>query len=138
MLTAYRIVYGLVLIVFLGNLLRFNNFAMEPAYVSALLCAAAASLCGLFVLLVRFSRIRPAAAWGLVLAWEALFVWYAWFSPVSPFALHELHTFEASAMARETTIHHIRAVALFAVLFAWFLTLPIIRLVYKTSAAIRV
>lgn len=119
-----------MLIVFLGNLLKLNNFAMEPAYVSALLIAAAASLCGVFILLVRFSRIRPAAFWGFVLAWEALFVWYVWLSPVAPFALHELHTFETSAMVREITIHHIRAVALFAVLFAWFLTLPIIRLGY--------
>ncbi len=137
MLTAYRIVYGLVLIVFLGNVLKPDYFAMESTYVSALLVAAAVSLCGVFILLLRFFRIGPAVFWGFVLVWEALFVWYAWFSPAAPFVLHELHTFDASAIARERTIHHVRAIALFTVLFAWFLSLPIIRLIYKTSSSTR-
>jgi hypothetical protein len=138
MFTGYRIVYGVVLAVFFGNVLRTNHFATAPAYVSVLLVAAAASLCGVFMLLLRFSRIRPAVFWGLVLAWEALFVWYAWFSPAAPFALHEVHTFDAPAAAREATLHYVRAGALFALLFAWFLSLPITRLIYKTSTAIRV
>jgi hypothetical protein len=138
MFTTYRIVYGLVLALFFANVLRTNYLATAPAYVSVLSVAAAASVFGVFMLLLRFSQIRPAVFWGLVLAWEALFVWYAWFSPAAPFALHEVHTFEAPAAAREATLHYVRAGSLFAVLFAWFLSLPITRLVYKTSTTIRV
>jgi hypothetical protein len=137
MLTFYRIVYGLVLVVFLGNLLRTNYFATAPTYVSVLLAAAALSLCGLFVLLLRFARIRPTAFWSLVLLWEALFVWYAWFSPAAPFVLHEMHTFDATAGALESKAHYIKAGLVFVVLFAWFLSLPVARLIHGKSTAAR-
>jgi hypothetical protein len=135
MLTAYRIVYGFVLAVFLGNLVMTIYFGMNPPQVSALLVAAAVSLCCIFVLLVGFSHVRPAVFWGLVLLWEALFVWYAWFSPAAPFVPHEIHTFEANAAARESTAHYLKAGALFALLFAWFLSLPIARLRYHRRPA---
>jgi hypothetical protein len=137
MFTAYRIAYGLVLVVFLGNVVKTSQFATAPGYVSVLSVTAVASLCSLFILLLRFSQTRPAIFWGMVLTWEALFVWYAWFSPAAPFMLHELHTLDASAATREATNHHAEAATIFVVLFAWFLSLPMTRLFYKTSAAIR-
>ena len=55
MLTAYRIVYGVVLLVFLGNVLSTSHFGTVPPQASALLIAYGASICGLVLLLVRFS-----------------------------------------------------------------------------------
>jgi glucan phosphoethanolaminetransferase (alkaline phosphatase superfamily) len=127
MLTAYRIAYGLVLVVFLGNVLKTIDFKTAPAHVSVLLVAAVVSLSGLFVLLLGFSRIRQTAFWVLVVIWEAFFVWYAWFVPAAPFTLREAHSFDAAAVAHETTVHYLWAGALFAALFAWFLSLPIVR-----------
>lgn len=127
MLTAYRIVYGLVLVVFLGNILRTIDFRTAPAHQSVLLVAAAVALCGLMALLLAFRRIPLAAFWFLVLVWEALFAWYAWFIPTAPFTLRELHTFDAVGASRETTVHYLWAGALFAVLFSWFLSLPLMR-----------
>lgn len=65
--------------------------------------------------------------WVLIGDWEVLFIWYAWFSPAAPFAPHELHTLEPPAMVQETTGHYVRAGALFVLLCAWFLSLPIVR-----------
>jgi hypothetical protein len=130
MLTAYRIAYGLVLAIFLGNVLI--RAGERPSATTFLLLVVAAvlllSICGL---LVRFSRIQPMTFWALVLGWEALFVWYAWFSPASPFLFHEAHAFDAGAAARESTTHYLKAGALFAVLFAWFLSLPLARMAWK-------
>lgn len=130
MLTAYRVVYGLVLVVFLGNVLKTIDFRGAPAYESVLLVAAAGVLCGVLALLLAFPRIRPAAFWLLVLVWEALFVWYAWFNPAAPFMLRELHTFDAAAAAREMATHYVRAGTIFTALFLWFLSLPITRARY--------
>ncbi len=136
MLTIYRVAYGVVLVVFLGNVLKTIDFSTAPAHQSAMLVAAAVALCGLLALLLAYRRIRPAVFWFLVLVWEALFVWYAWFIPAAPFTLRELHTFDASAAARETTVHYFWAGALFAVLFIWFLSLPLIR--WKRDGALKV
>src|SRR5512146_3367541 len=125
MLTIYKIVYGLVLVVFLGNVLKTIDFRTAPAYQSVLLVLAAVALCGLLASLLGFRRIRPAGFWFLVLVWEALFVWYAWFIPAAPFTLRELHTFDSAAASRETTVHYLWAGALFALLFIWFLSLPL-------------
>lgn len=136
MLTIYRIAYGLVLAVFLGNLLRTNFFATTSTHGAVLLVALGASLCCVFVLLLGFSRIPTTAFWVLVAAWEAFFTWYAWFSPASPFVLHETHNLDAIAAAREYTMHHVVAGALFALLFAWFLSLPISRSIHERRAAV--
>ena len=88
MIGGYRVLYGVVVAVFLGNVLRTNYFAIASHYMAALMIATAGLLCGLLVLLIAFSRIRPAVSWSVVLAWEAFFIWYGWFSPSSPFALH--------------------------------------------------
>ena len=127
MLTIYRIAYGLVLVVFLGNLLTAST------HVSVLLVMVGVSLCCLFVLLLGFSRIPTTAFWVLVAAWEALLVWYAWFSPTSPFVLHETHNLDATAIARENMVHY----AVFALLSTWFLSLPIARSIYERRTTLR-
>jgi hypothetical protein len=133
MFIAYRIAYGIVLATFLGNVL-WTDYGAASKTTSALLVASAVVLFGIFGLLIGFSRIRPTVFWTLVLAWEALFIWYAWFSPAAPFTLHELHTFETSAAAREITMYRVKAGALFVVLFAWYLSLPIVRVAWKDRA----
>jgi len=87
------------------------------------------------VLLVGFSRIPIKTFWVVVTAWELLFVWYAWLSPPAPFALHELHSLDGKAMVAERTAHYVRAGALFAVLFVWFLSLPFARSMLRRGAA---
>jgi hypothetical protein len=126
-LTTYRIVYGLVLALFLGNLLETNYYGTVPPYTSALIFTATLCLVGLFALVVGFQHMKPPLFWGLVLLWEVLFVWYAWFSPAAPFALHELHTLDPEAVASERRAHYARAGAVFGALFIWFLSLAITR-----------
>jgi membrane-associated HD superfamily phosphohydrolase len=133
MLTAYRIVYGLVLLAFLGNLLKSNDFSIWPVHVSILFVLAALTLCGVLVLLVGFSRLSIKLFWVIIIVWEVLFVWYAWLSPAAPFVLHELHSLDAKAMSEESTTHYIWASTLFVLLFAWFLSLPFARLVFRPA-----
>jgi hypothetical protein len=134
MLIVYRIAYGLVLAAFLGNVVMASK-GQTSASVSVLLVTAGVFLFGILGLLVGFSRVQLAVFWVLVLGWEALFVWYAWFSPAAPFVLHEAHSLDANAVARESTLHYLKAGALFAVLFAWFLSLPFARIARKRRAA---
>jgi hypothetical protein len=134
MLSVYRIAYGLVVAVFLGNVVMASR-GQTSAPVSVLLLIAGVFLLGILGLLIRFSRVQPAFFWMFVLGWEALFVWYAWFSPAAPFVLHEAHALDANAVARESTIHYLKAGVLFAVLFAWFLSLPFARIARNGRAA---
>jgi len=138
MLTTYRIVYGLVLSMLLGNILRTNYVTMATIRVSIPLIAFAAVLCCLFILLLGFHRIPASVFWVLVAVCEALFIWYAWFSPASPFILHEAHNLDAAAAAREITTHYILAGAVFAFLFFWSLSLPIIRSICERRTTVRV
>jgi hypothetical protein len=57
MLTAYRIAYGLVLLLILGNVLRTIPFATSAEHISVLSITAVVSLVCVFVLLVGFTRI---------------------------------------------------------------------------------
>jgi len=137
MVVCYRVIYGIVVAVFLGNILTTNYFDTAPHYVAMLMIAAAALLFGLFILLFGFVRIHPAVSWGIVLAWEAIFVWYGWFSPSSPFALHELHTLDPPTAAREASAHLVRAIAIFVFLFVWFLSLPVVQSAYLRRKGLR-
>jgi hypothetical protein len=126
MLTIYRIAYGLVLGVFLANVLKTIDFRTTPLHQSVLLTVAAVSLCGLLVPLLAFDRTRQAFVWPVVVVWELLFIWYAWFIPAAPFTQREAHSFDPTAAAQETMRHNVWAGALFAILFLWFLSLPIL------------
>lgn len=137
MLTIYRIVYAGVIVILLGNLLRAHYLAWAPRHVFVLAVAFAVSLCCLLVLLVGFSRIPPTAFWAFITMCEGLFIWYAWFSPGSPFALHETHSLDATAAAREHTMHSLAAWSFFAGLFAWLLSLPMVRWIHGQRGASR-
>jgi len=134
MLTTYRIAYGLVLAVLLGNVLGRNHLPSAPFQVSLLLIAFITSLCSVFVSVVRLSRVRTSVLWGLTLAFEALFVWYAWYSPAAPFALHEIHTLDQNAATTESIRHNIESGAVFGLLFAWFVSLPATRLLNRQAS----
>jgi glucan phosphoethanolaminetransferase (alkaline phosphatase superfamily) len=133
MLTAYRIVYGLVLALFLVNVLGAAK-GQYSASATTLLILASVLLLAILGLVFRFWRIRPTAFWTLVLGWEILFVWYAWFSPVAPFVFREAHVLDAAGAAKESTVHYLRAGILFGLLFAWFLSLPLARMKWKGRA----
>jgi hypothetical protein len=137
MIGCYRIVYGIVVAVFLGNVLKASYFSSVPHYIVALMIATAGLLCGLIVLLIAFSQVRPTVSWSVVLVWEAFFIWYGWFSPSSPFALHELHTMDPPMAAREASAHFVVAIAVFVVLFVWFLSLPIVQSAYSRRKGLR-
>ena len=128
---AYRVIYGLVLMVFLANVFSKADFTANRTQVSVLMVALAVTLSGALVLLLGFSRIRTTAFWVLTLVWEVLFVWYAWFSPASPFLLHELHSLDATEATRQINAHYVWAGTMFALLFAWFLSLPVTRSIYE-------
>jgi len=133
MIGGYRIMYGIVVAVFLGNMVVAAG-ARPPAATFLLLVVAAVLLVCIGGVLARFSRTQPTTFWVLVLSWEALFVWYAWFSPASPFMFHEVHALDAAAVARENTVHYLKAGTLFGLLFAWFLSLPVARMKWKGKA----
>lgn len=129
-MTLYRIAYGLVVALFLGNVLTANYFPSASGSLLALLIALPVSLCSLLGLVIGFSKIRPPMFWSLVLIWLALFVWYGWFSPAAPFALHESHSLDPASAVRERQTHNLVAGALFIVLSLWFLSLPVTRSLY--------
>jgi glucan phosphoethanolaminetransferase (alkaline phosphatase superfamily) len=107
----------------------------HSAFGTTLLIVAGVLLLAILSLIFRFSRVPPAAFWVLVLGWEILFVWYAWFSPVAPFVFHEAHTLDAGGAAKEATAHYVKAGILFGLLFVWFLSLPFARAKWKDKAA---
>ena len=132
MLVFYRVVYGIILGVFLGNIvMAVKGHTAAPE--ALLLVAAGLLLCAIVALLVAFRRVQPMIFWVLVLGWEVLFVWYAWFGPVAPFVFHEAHTLDATALARESAIHNVKAGVLFAALSAWFLSLPFARITLRPT-----
>ncbi len=137
MIVCYRIIYGIVVAIFLGNVLKADHFFGVPHHIAVLMMATASLLCALLALLIAFSRMRMTISWSVVLIWEAVFIWYGWFSPSSPFALHELHTVDPQLAAREASAHFHRAVAVFVVLFAWFLSLPIVQSACSKRAKVR-
>jgi hypothetical protein len=130
MLTVYRIIYGLTVALFLANVLATNYLPSASGHLLALLIALPVSLCSLLTLVIGFSRIRPPVFWGLVLIWLALFVWYGWFSPASPFLLHESHSLNSATAAKEQQTHNLVAGSLFIALVLWFLSLPMTRSFY--------
>jgi len=130
-MTRYRIAYGLVVALFLANMLTANHFPSASGRLLALLIALPVSLCSLLALVIGFSKIRPPVFWSLVLIWLVLFVWYGWFSPPSPFVLHESHTLDSATAAQERQTHNLVAGGLFIVLSLWFLSLPITRSWYE-------
>lgn len=128
MLLAYRLAYAIVLGVFLGNILVEGITGTLSVRASPFSVVTVISICSLLAVVVWFRRTRPVVFWILVLFWEILFTCYAWFGPAAPFPLHELHTLTSDQVAREASGHYVRAWALFLVLFAWFLSLPIVRI----------
>lgn len=130
-MTLYRIAYGLVVGLFLANVLTANYFPLASGRLLALLIALPISLCSLLGLVIGFSRIRPPVFWCLVLIWLAFFVWYGWYSPASPFVLHESHSLDAARAEHERQTHNLLASSLFIGLSLWFLSLPIIRSLYE-------
>jgi hypothetical protein len=132
-LKIYQILYGVTLAVFLGNMLSNNAIFAEPLRVSPLLSAIIVILCCMFALLFGFSRVSITVFWALTAAFEALFVWYAWYSLASPFVIHEVHSFDPALVSHEITMHYWKAGGLFGTLFVWFLSLPIVRTIFTTS-----
>jgi hypothetical protein len=121
MLPAYRIVYFIVAAFFLANVLGTQYIGMVPAATVVLKLASAAALCGSLVLVVAFSRICSPVFWISVSVSQILFVWYAWLSPGAPL----------TELLRDRMV----AGVLFALLSAWFRSLPVVRTVCQRSRA---
>jgi hypothetical protein len=135
MLTVYRVAYGIGFALLLATVT--TNLVVAGSTHALVLVAVGISLCCVCVLLVGFSRIPITAFWVIIGAWEGFFVWYAWFSQASPFILHEEHNLDPIAVARETSMHFTTASAVFALLSAWFLSLPIARSIYGRRVGVR-
>jgi len=113
MLLAYRIVYFIIVVLFLVNVPGTEYVGVVPPATVVLKMASAVALCANLVLVVAFSRVQPAIFWIAILVWQVLFVWYAWLSPGAPFTV----------VLRDRVLAGI----LFAVLSAWFCSLPFVR-----------
>ena len=114
MLLAYRSLYGISAALMLANLLVTNYYGAIPRSTTWLVLAAKLSLFCLLAVTIGFPRVKPGVVWAIILSWEALFVWYAWFSLGAPFALY-----------KET--HGVVAIGLFTGLFLWFMVLGVVR-----------
>lgn len=132
MLTVYRIMYGIILALFLGNIVM-ASAGRHSAVATALLILSSVLLLAILGVVFRFSRVQPTAFWVLVGGWEILFVWYAWFSPVAPFVFREAHVLDAGGVANESAGHYLKAGLLFGVLFVWFLSLPLARMKWRST-----
>ena len=131
MLTVYRSAYGIVLALFLGNIVMASN-GRHSAFATTLLILSGVLLLAVLGLVFRFWRVQPTAFWVLVGGWEILFIWYAWFSPVAPFVFREAHVLDAGAAANESAAHYLKAGLLFGLLFIWFLSLPLARMKWRS------
>jgi hypothetical protein len=127
MLTAYRIAYGLVVVVFLGNVLTTKYFALVTRWQWIPVIALLASFGCLLALVIGLTRLRPQVFWGFTIFWLVLFVWYGWFGPTAPFELHEIHTFDPAQALHERHVHNLIAGCIFAALSLWFLSLSVVR-----------
>jgi len=121
MLLAYRIVYFIIVVLFLVNLLGTEYVGVVPPATVVLKMASVAALCVNLILVVAFSGIRSLAFWIAISLWEILFVWYAWLSPGAPFTV----------VLRDRML----ASLLFAVLSVWFCSLPVVRAAHRRSRA---
>lgn len=132
MLVVYRSAYGMVLALFLENIVM-ASMGRHSAFATTLLILSGVLLLAILGLVFRFSQVQPTAFWVLVAGWEILFIWYAWFSPVAPFTFREAHVLDAGGAANESTAHYLRAGLLFGLLFIWFLSLPFARMKWRSG-----
>ena len=124
----YRVIYGLVLLLFMANIgerLYPNSALRGKDFV--LIGGGAISLLLLLLLVLAFRRIPAPLFWVATVAWLPLFTWYAWFSQIAPFPGRELHTIDPAEAAAEISRHNYQAGLLFAVLCFWFVSLPFVR-----------
>ena len=121
MFLAYRVAYVIIVVLFLANILGTQYIGVVPAATEVLKLASALALYVNLVLVVAFSRIHTFVFWIAISVWQVLFVWYAWLSPGAPFA----------EVLRDRAL----AGSLFAVLSAWFCSLPVARTLYRRSGA---
>lgn len=119
MFLAYRIGYFIIVVLFFANILGTQYLGVVPAATSVLKLASTVVLCGNLVLVVAFSRIQTIVFWVAISVWQVLFVWYAWLSPAAPFAV----------VLRDRAL----AAGLFALLSAWFYSLPVVRTLHRSS-----
>ncbi len=119
MFVAYRVIYGIFAAFVLANLLNTHYYGAVPGSTSWLVLACKLSLVALILGTLALSRIKLLLVWGIILVWEGLFIWYAWFSPGAPFTIY---------FTRAT------AIVLFASLFLWFMSLGFMRTSRASSA----
>jgi len=112
MLALYRVIYGVVAGLVLYNLLTTHYYGDVPRSLPWLILACKISLAGLVLAAALIHRLKPSVIWGVVLVWEALLVWYGWFSPGAPFALYRSVPW---------------VTPLFIGLVLWFISLAIVR-----------
>jgi hypothetical protein len=123
----YRLLYVMVLLVFLANILKALRFdgTMEALAVLLLVSCAISSM-GLMLLVLFYPKgtSRLVAAGSLL--WCGLFTWFAWWSPTSPFRSHEFYSFDPSENAAAAQHHLFLASMVFGILVIWFASVALV------------
>ena len=129
MLLLYRVVYGafsaLILAIAVTQVIRYSDVMAksQTLLLSLFACAAAFMLFATFV----FRRLTVPLLWTGTVVLCGLFAWYGWYSLAAPFVQHETHTFDPVQAAAESSKFRMQSAVTFAIIVAWFATLPVVR-----------
>jgi hypothetical protein len=127
-LLIYRIIYGAFLIMFLLGTLR-RDTPWGAAAISEIIpfwLFVCALVFGIFAAFA-FQRITRLLMWLGIILLCGLLTWFGWWSQGTPFALHELHTFDPVEAAAEVRSHNMRTGIGYAILLIWLMSLPVTR-----------
>jgi len=120
---AYRFLYAVVMLVFLANIVKAIHFDMIPSKVEApLLILSAVANFGLLLFVIVFPKRRTTTPFLACFLWLGCFTWFAWWSSVSPFRMHEFHSFDPRQDMLEAHQHVLISATIFALLCIWFIS----------------
>jgi hypothetical protein len=121
----YKSLYCGILALMMIIALEGVPFGNAPSILSALLMwIYVAGIVVTGVTAIALQRCSKRRVWGIVIFFCAIFSWQGWWGPGGLFVQTEAHSFDSVAAERARFYH--QSIALYVLMIAWFLTLPII------------
>lgn len=125
--TIYRVVYCATLAIILAILFEGLPFLYARSVPKALLLwAYVFVVIAAGVITVLAERTSKHLTWAVVVAFCALFTWHGWCGPNGFFIQTEFHSVDGLAAAAEKARFTERAIILYVIMLAWFISLPVI------------
>lgn len=132
-LNVYKALYCGILALMLIIALEGVPFGNAPWPASALLMwvyVIGIVVTGIATILLQ--RCSTRSIWGIVILFCGVFSWQGWWGPGGLFVQTEAHSFDSVAAERARFYH--QSIALYVLMIAWFLTLPIIHHFVRRNA----